>query len=635
MERERFASSRQFLCSCLSYTVGLGNLWRFPYVCYKNGGAAFLVPYILVTMLIGRPVYFLELLLGQFSGHGPLGAFRLSPMFQGNAFAMMWAAFVISIYYQMVVTYAIIYFFASFRNPLPWNECYHWWGVSLDGCFARQSTDRLCDSVRKSIVLAGVNDTGAGSLVPVTYGNKTVFISQQDYSSLFAGCVNANASSTEVFYNKYVLDLSSDIELVGDVQPTLVLAYAISWIIIFLTIFRGMQVLGKLLLVTATIPYIILTIMLVRGITLPGSGIGITYLVVPTWSKILDLNVWRAAIEQAFVSLSIGTGGLMLYGSYLNFRSDARWTVRFICFVDFLTSALAAFVVFAVLGNMSFRLNMPIEDVVNQGPALAFATYTEVVSLIPFPYVWSVFFFAVLFLKGIDSQMANCEILTTSIQGLFPGCSGQRFLSALMYCSTCFLIGLCLTTQVGFYILAVLDHYLGAIMLLVTCFFETLIVGWVYGMNRFCFDVTFMTGICPSYFFVISIKYATPVVLGTLLVHVMVTFPRSSAGLYTMPIWADVFGWALVAVGLMPIILVAVAKLFECNFNCRKAISPERDWGPYDDKYHVRYKKRLQELGYTLLHHSVSPISNSVPGQSPRNPRSQSAMQSPKPFPHL
>ncbi|KAK8776476.1 hypothetical protein V5799_030179 [Amblyomma americanum] len=83
--KERWSSHIEFLCSCIGNSVGLGNLWRFPYVAYKNGGAAFLVPYIIVNMVVGRPIYHLELLLGQFSSSGPLGAFRLSPMFQASS----------------------------------------------------------------------------------------------------------------------------------------------------------------------------------------------------------------------------------------------------------------------------------------------------------------------------------------------------------------------------------------------------------------------------------------------------------------------------------------------------------------------------------------------------------------------
>ncbi|KAH6926520.1 hypothetical protein HPB50_019278 [Hyalomma asiaticum] len=80
----KWASNLEYVCSCIGYSVGLGNLWRFPYVAYKHGGSAFLLPYVIINLLIGRPIYYLELLMGQFCGRGPLGVFRMSPMFQAG-----------------------------------------------------------------------------------------------------------------------------------------------------------------------------------------------------------------------------------------------------------------------------------------------------------------------------------------------------------------------------------------------------------------------------------------------------------------------------------------------------------------------------------------------------------------------
>ena len=69
-ERETWGSNLDFLLSIIGFAVDLANVWRFPYLCYKNGGGAFLIPYICVLMLVGRPLYFMELALGQFSSAG-------------------------------------------------------------------------------------------------------------------------------------------------------------------------------------------------------------------------------------------------------------------------------------------------------------------------------------------------------------------------------------------------------------------------------------------------------------------------------------------------------------------------------------------------------------------------------------
>lgn len=63
-ERENWASGLEFLMSCISVSVGLGNIWRFPFTAYENGGGAFLIPYIVVLFLIGkcRPLIVIDLL---------------------------------------------------------------------------------------------------------------------------------------------------------------------------------------------------------------------------------------------------------------------------------------------------------------------------------------------------------------------------------------------------------------------------------------------------------------------------------------------------------------------------------------------------------------------------------------------
>lgn len=67
-------------------SVGLGNIWRFPYVAYANGGGAFLIPYLIVLFFIGRPLYFLEMILGQFSSEGSVKVWAVVPLVKGTAF---------------------------------------------------------------------------------------------------------------------------------------------------------------------------------------------------------------------------------------------------------------------------------------------------------------------------------------------------------------------------------------------------------------------------------------------------------------------------------------------------------------------------------------------------------------------
>lgn len=82
-ERAQWKNGMEFLMSCVAFSVGLGNVWRFPYTAYENGGGAFLIPYIVVLFIIGKPFYYMEMILGQFTSSSCVKIWSVSPLFQG------------------------------------------------------------------------------------------------------------------------------------------------------------------------------------------------------------------------------------------------------------------------------------------------------------------------------------------------------------------------------------------------------------------------------------------------------------------------------------------------------------------------------------------------------------------------
>lgn len=74
----------EFLMACIATSVGLGNVWRFPFIAYENGGGAFLIPYLVVLILVGKPFYLLEGLLGQFTSRACAKTWYMTPAMKGK-----------------------------------------------------------------------------------------------------------------------------------------------------------------------------------------------------------------------------------------------------------------------------------------------------------------------------------------------------------------------------------------------------------------------------------------------------------------------------------------------------------------------------------------------------------------------
>ena len=99
------------------------DVWRFPFTAYENGGGAFLIPYLLVLILIGRPLYFLELSMGQFSNKSSVKVWDMVPFFRGVGYGQAIATSSVVSYYTCLIALSVFYLIASMQSVLPWTVC--------------------------------------------------------------------------------------------------------------------------------------------------------------------------------------------------------------------------------------------------------------------------------------------------------------------------------------------------------------------------------------------------------------------------------------------------------------------------------------------------------------------------------
>uniref|UniRef100_A0A8C4GFJ7 Transporter n=1 Tax=Dicentrarchus labrax TaxID=13489 RepID=A0A8C4GFJ7_DICLA len=126
-DRETWGKKIDFLLSVIGFAVDLANVWRFPYLCYKNGGGAFLIPYILFLVIAGMPLFYMELALGQYNREGAATIWKICPIFKGVGYTVILIALYVGFYYNVIIAWSLYYLFSSMTRELPWLKCGNSW----------------------------------------------------------------------------------------------------------------------------------------------------------------------------------------------------------------------------------------------------------------------------------------------------------------------------------------------------------------------------------------------------------------------------------------------------------------------------------------------------------------------------
>ncbi|MBN3316730.1 INE protein, partial [Atractosteus spatula] len=519
-ERGTWSRRLEFVLASVGYAVGLGNVWRFPYLCYRSGGGAFMIPYFTMLFLCGVPLLFMEFSIGQYTRLGPVHALaKVCPLLKGVGLSTVVISFVLCTYYNVLMAWALYYLFNSFQSPLPWQTCNSTWNI------------------------------------------------QENCSCGFPGNVTHLQSASQQFFDYRLLEKTGGIEKPGNMRWELFGILLLAWAIVYLCIFKGVKSTGKVVYFTVTFPYVILLALLINNVQLPGAKTGILYFVTPVWSKLLEVQVWVNAAAQIFNSIGIGYGSMISLASYNKFNNNILRDTLIVSMANSATSIFAGFVVFSAIGYMAHVHNLPVDDIATDGPGLVFVVYPEILSTMPVAQLWACLFFLMLLCLGLDSQFGMVEVIVTCIMDGF-GLKLLKYLKrkeivVLAVCAVGFIVGIPNITQGGIFVFQLMDHYTAVVSLMFMAFFEVVAVCWIFGAGRISKMVTRMIGRPPSVFFKVCWLVFSPLLVMCIFISSVVQYTPARYGkTYTYPVWAEVLGWFISLISIVWIPLGALHTIY-------------------------------------------------------------------------
>jgi len=333
--KDKFGSRLGFILAAAGSAVGLGNIWRFPYMTAENGGAAFVLLYLGCVLLIGIPVLLAELSIGRASGKNAVGAFEaLDP---DRSKRWRWVGGL-----GVLTGMAILSFYSVVAG---WTLSYT--ARALTGTFAHSMTHAESGALFESIIGSPVESVAmAGAFLLLT-----------------ALVVRGGVSG-------------------------------------------GIERASKVLMPAF---FVVLIVLAARALTLPGAGEGVRFLLEPDFSKLTGTSV-MSAMGQALFSLSLGMGGMITYGAYLQKHERLGVAGASVALFDTGVALTAGLMVFPTL----FALGV---DPGTGGPGVVFVAMPTIFDALPAGQAFGVAFFALLVVAAWTSTIALLEVVVAYLMG--------------------------------------------------------------------------------------------------------------------------------------------------------------------------------------------------------------------------
>ena len=537
MKRERWGSRLLFIFAAVGSAAGLGNLWRFPYMAYKYGGGAFLIPYLVILFIIGIPLLLLEFAIGQYFQKGAVeGMYSLNKNCAGVGFMGIMNGFVITGYYTVVISWAVLFFVHSFKVSWSGNETSFFYNKILN-------------------ISSGINQIG-GIQLPILLGLIAVWIGI--YFSIWKGPKSAG---------KVVM-------VTMPLPILLVIILAIRGISLGKGSFIGIsayltpdikKILTDVEVWNAAIAQIFFTLTLGFGTMIAYGSYN------DKKQELVKSTFWTAFLNSIISFIAgfavFGTIGYMSYNLAVEKQvphamvMEHQKTLNIRVIKDLKPEeAKARTYTYRELKTKGIDISIKETAKYNLnhsklvGPGLAFIVYPKAIAMFKPKWAAAVFgalFFLMLFSLGIDSAFSLVEAISTVIadETHRSAKTVNRSIIALFVCFVCFLSGLIFTTRSGLYFLDIVDHYITSYGLVIVGLMQAIVVGWLYKTRDLQEYINSTTKTKLSNWWIICIKFIAPVLLIYLFINQLIIDIKTPYEGY--PYWAQLIGWGVFIVPLI------------------------------------------------------------------------------------
>jgi len=365
--REHWSGQLGFVLAAAGSAIGLGNIWKFPYITGENGGGAFVLIYIVCILLVGMPVMLCEIILGRHTQKNPVGAFKmLAPKSSMTAHILGIMMFICGIALLCFETYG-------------WGFIFLFVAVMI---------------FKYGWVMPGIMSVFSGFIILSYYSVVGGWTISYFFNAMAGSLAFQNAQEATAFFNTLKVSPWTCVFFH-------VIFMGLTCLIIYSGVRKGIERWSRILMPAL---FIILIALILRGITLPNALDGVDFFLRPDFSKIKPRSV-LTALGHAFFTLSLGMGAIITYGSYVSKRENLFKASLSIVGLDTLAAIMAGLAIFPVA--YAVKINPEC------GPGLVFQTLPLVFSQIPFGSFWCAVFFLLLFIAALTSGMSLLEVVVS------------------------------------------------------------------------------------------------------------------------------------------------------------------------------------------------------------------------------